>query len=170
MPYFLRTRRLGLRHWRDDDIALAQGLWGDPLVTRLIDARGPLSAEQVRERLDREIANQKFYAIQYWPVFLVEDGTHVGCCGLRPRARRTYELGFHIRSALWGRGFAFEAAQAVVGYAFDALGARELVAGHNPENVASRRVLEKLGFTHTGDEYYPPTGLQHPSYVLRGDS
>jgi RimJ/RimL family protein N-acetyltransferase len=147
------------------------GLWGDPQVTRLIDVRTPLTAEQVRERLDTEIANERFHRVQYWPIFSLEDESHVGCCGLRPRDPRkgVYELGFHIRPALWRRGYAFEAAQAVVGYAFDALGANELVAGHNPENAASRRVLEKLGFEFVREEYYAPTGLNHPSYVLRDE-
>jgi RimJ/RimL family protein N-acetyltransferase len=51
-------------------------------------------------------------------------------------------------------------------YAFRALGVKALFAGHNPGNTASRRVLEKLGFRYTHDAYYPPTGLNHPSYLL----
>jgi ribosomal-protein-alanine N-acetyltransferase len=169
MTYFLRTRRLGFRRWADDDFGLAAALWGDPQVMRLIDARGAFTPEQVREKLDREIANERFHRVQYWPVFLLEDDAHVGCCGLRPRdpKKGVYELGFHIRSPLWGRGYASEAAQAVVAYAFDHLGVRALFAGHHPENAASRRLLEKLGFECTGEELYPPTGLRHPSYMLR---
>ena len=51
-------------------------------------------------------------------------------------------------------------------YAFDRLVATELSAGHHPANVASRSVLEKLGFRYTHDQLYPPTGLQHPTYRL----
>ena len=167
--YFLRTKRLGLRSWRDDDLELALALWGDPHVMRLVDVRGALTPEQVRERLDQEIANEKFFRVQYWPIFALADDAHVGCCGLRPREPRkgVYELGFHIRSPLWGQGYAFEAAQAVVAYAFDHLGVRTIFAGHNPRNAASRRLMDKLGFAYVGDELYPPTGLLHPSYVLR---
>jgi RimJ/RimL family protein N-acetyltransferase len=168
--YFLRTRRLGFRRWRDEDLDLAVALWGDPDVMRLIDARGALTLEQVRERLDREIANDRFYRVQYWPVFTLEDDGHVGCCGLRPRAKREYELGFHIRSALWRRGYASEAARAVVAYAFDALGATAIFAGHNPRNDASRRILENLGFAPIGEELYAPTGEPHPLHVLRAES
>lgn len=168
MEYFLRTRRLGFRKWREDDFELAKGLWGDPRVTRHIDARGTLTEDQVRERLDREIANDRFYRVQYWPIFMLEDGAHVGCCGLRPRApaQRVYELGFHIRSSLWRRGYALEAASAIVAHAFCDLGATALFAGHNPNNVASRSLLEKLGFEYDRDEFYPATGLKHPSYLL----
>jgi len=54
-------------------------------------------------------------------------------------------------------------------YAFSTLGVKGLFAGHNPANEASRRVLEKLGFRYTHDEFYPPTGLNHPSYILTAE-
>lgn len=163
MDYFLRSERLGFRGWRDADLDLALGLWGDAEVTKLIG--GPFTPEQVRERLAREIATQRDHGIQYWPIFLLADDTHVGCCGLRPY-EDIYELGFHIRSAHWRRGYALEAARAVIHHAFDALGAKALFAGHNPKNAASRVLLETLGFRYQRDEYYAPTGLQHPSYLL----
>jgi len=163
MDYFLRSERLGFRHWREDDLDLALGLWGDPEVTKLIG--GPFTPEQIRERLEREITRQREHGIQYWPIFLLADGAHVGCCGLRPY-EQINELGFHIRSAQWRRGYALEAARAVIDHAFRTLGAKALFAGHNPKNEASRRLLETLGFKYQRDEYYAPTGLQHPSYLL----
>ena len=54
-------------------------------------------------------------------------------------------------------------------YAFSTLGVKGLFAGHNPANEASRRVLEKLGFRYTHDEFYAPTGLNHPSYILTAE-
>jgi RimJ/RimL family protein N-acetyltransferase len=42
----------------------------------------------------------------------------------------------------------------------------KIFAGHHPKNVASHRLIEQLGFQYTHHEYYPPTGLQHPSYIL----
>ncbi len=166
-PYFLQTRRLGFRSWTEQDVGLAVGLWGDPEVTKLI-ARGPLSNEDVQRRLSQEIATEREHGIQYWPIFLLEGGDHVGCCGLRPHdpAARVYELGVHIRMVHWRQGFAVEAASAVIEHAFGRLGAAGLFAGHNPNNHSSRQLLEKLGFRHTHDEYYAPTGLQHPSYAL----
>lgn len=167
-PYFLRTERLGFRSWTEDDLGLALGLWGDPEVTRLIVARGRLSGEQVRQRLAEEIACERDHGVQYWPIFLLAGGEHVGCCGLRPHdpSARIYELGVHIRSRHWRRGFAAEAASAVIGHGFGRLRVAGLFAGHNPENHASRRLLKKVGFRYTHDELYPPTGLLHPSYML----
>jgi RimJ/RimL family protein N-acetyltransferase len=171
-PYFLRTERLGFRCWSPGDLALAMGLWSDPLVTRRIDSRGRLPAAAVAERLQAEITMNEQHGIQYWPIFALATDEHVGCCGLRPYdpLERIHEFGVHIRSACWGRGYAHEASRAVIDHAFDHLGARGLFAGHHPGNDASRRLLEKLGFRHTHDEFYPPTGLLHPSYSLAPDA
>lgn len=171
MKYFMQTARLGFRRWLENDLDIALGLWGDPDVTRLIDARGKLSEDQVRERLDREIATEKEYGVQYWPIFLLKEDEHVGCCGLRPYdlSGQIYALGFHIRSSHWRHGYAQEAARAVINYAFDRLGARSLFAGHNPANESSRRLLKKLGFQYTHDEYFAPTGQNHPSYLLNAE-
>jgi ribosomal-protein-alanine N-acetyltransferase len=54
-------------------------------------------------------------------------------------------------------------------YAFDRLAAAGLFAGHNPRNAASRCLLAKLGFRYTHNEYYAPTGLDHPSYLMTAD-
>jgi RimJ/RimL family protein N-acetyltransferase len=167
--FFLQTERLGFRPWSESDIELAAALWSDPEVTRFIG--GPYSRERVQERLSKEIAAWRFDRIQYWPIFLLSTGEHVGCCGLRPKKpeEKILELGFHLRPAHWGFGYASEAARAVVGYAFRTLGARGLFAGHNPANEASRRLLKKLGFRYSHDEFFPLTGMNHPSYLLMAD-
>ncbi|MGB7666049.1 MAG: GNAT family N-acetyltransferase [Candidatus Acidiferrales bacterium] len=167
MPdYFLRSARLGFRCWCADDLRLALALWGDARVTKLIG--GPFSDQQVRERLEKEIARMREYRVQYWPIFLLADGQHVGCAGLRPYKpeENILELGFHLRPDFWRQGFAEEAARAVIAYGFETLGAHALFAGHHPANAASRHLLEKLAFRFTHAEFYPPTGLQHPSYLL----
>ena len=158
------TERLTFRAWREDDIPLAMTLWGDFAVSRLVG--GPFDEPAVRQRLATELANQRDHGIAYWPISRA--GVDVGCCGLKPRepARKIYELGFYLVPACWGGGIAVEAARSVIALAFDRLGARELFAGHHPDNEGSRRVLEKLGFRYTHHEPYPPTGLDHPGYAL----
>ena len=166
--YFLKTKRVGFRIWKEEDVPLAIGLWGDVKVTQLIDARGKLSPVQVTERLLQEIDIEKRHGVQYWPIFLLESGRHVGCCGLRPydQSKNILEIGFHIRYRHWGQGYAFEAARAVMQYAFNTIKVSGLFAGHNPMNEVSRRLLGKLGFRYTHDAFYEPTGLNHPSYML----
>ena len=169
--YFLKSNRLGFRHWCEDDLAIAIELWGDYEVTKFFDARGKWSRDEVQERLAKEIRSDIQYGVQYWPVFLLETNGYIGCCGLRPYdlPKGIYEIGFHIRSNLWRRGYAREAALAIINYAFDTLKVDALFAGHNPQNAVSRHLLLQLGFRYTHDEYYAPTGLDHLSYLLKAN-
>ncbi|MCI0449699.1 MAG: GNAT family N-acetyltransferase [Chlorobi bacterium] len=168
MLYFLTSKRLGFRTWNEEDFESAFKMWGDYDVTRLIDSRGKLTEEDVRERLSNEIDGQKKYGVQYWPIFLLETGDFVGCCGLRPYDidNGIYEIGFHICSHHWRKGYAYESALAAIDYAFTKLNLKALYAGHNPKNEPSKNILKKLGFKYVRDEYYAPTGLYHPSYIL----
>ena len=165
--YFLTTERLGFSWWTGEDLELANGLWEDPQVCRYICAAGQFSDDEVRKRLALEMENGQHHHVQYWPVFELETGRLAGCCGLRPHRSRTYELGIHLKPEFWGRGIAAEACRAVIRYAFAELDAEGLFAGHHPENQRSRRLLERLGFVYTGNEFYSPTGLYHPSYEKR---
>lgn len=167
--YFLQSEHLGFRPWCHADIGLAMDLWGDLEVTKRIG--GPFSKAQVQERLSLEISTLQLHGIQYWPIFLRATGEHIGCCGLRPYRpdEGIYEIGVHLKKVHWGQGYALEAARAVMEYAFHTLRARGLFAGHSPANEPSRRLLKKLGFRYTHDEYYAPTGLKHPSYMLTAE-
>jgi RimJ/RimL family protein N-acetyltransferase len=164
--YFLETARLGFRCWTHEDLPLALALWGDPEVTRLVG--GPFNPEQVQEKLEREITNMDRRGIQYWPMFLLSNGEHVGCAGLRPHGDepQALEMGYYLRKAWWRMGLAEEAGRAVVDFAFRQLAVKMLIAAHHPENASSQRVLEKLGFHRAGEKLYPPTGLMHPEYIL----
>lgn len=164
--YFLRSPRLGFRRWRDDDLGLAIALWGDRAVTRYISASS-YTAQEVQGRLQREIETQHSHGIQYWPIFLLATGEHVGCCGFRPREKPEIpEFGVHVRYRHWRKGYALESALRVIEYAFTLDGIDAIFAGHNPDNAVSRRLLGRLGFEHTHDEFYAPTGRRHPSYLL----
>ena len=169
--YFITSNRLGFRHWIQEDLQLAIELWGNYEVTKYFDKRGALSDRQVNERLLQEIETQKKHGIQYWPIFVKETNAHIGCAGLRPYdlPKNILEIGFHIRPEYWRQGYAAEAAICVMGYAFEKLTATALFAGHNPENLASQKILARLGFKYTHDEYYEPTGLDHPSYLLTAE-
>jgi len=164
--YFLVSDRIGFRHWREDDLPLALELWSDPRVSEFLG--GPFSPEQIRMRLESEIALQREHSFQYWPIFLLDGDVHAGCCGLRPYDPDAgiLELGFHLRTEHWGKGIGFEAASAVIRHAFTQLGVSALFAGHFPDNDRSRGLLLKLGFEYDGMRVYPPTGVLEPTYLL----
>jgi ribosomal-protein-alanine N-acetyltransferase len=100
--YFLKTARLGFSHWTKDDLPLALAVWGDSKVSHFVG--GPFSPEQVAQRLDREIASQNNFSIQYWPIFLLESGEHVGCAGMRVHKleEKIHAMGFYLRPPFWG--------------------------------------------------------------------
>jgi len=135
-------------------------------VTRFFG--GPFFEEEIGERLEREISRMKAYQFQYWPIHLLANNEHVGCCGLQPYRLEDGipELGFHLRPKFWGRGLAPEAARAVIDFAFGTMGAKGLSAGHHPQNLASKRVIEKLGFRYSHDEFFATLGMDIPYYLL----
>lgn len=166
--FFLNTERLRFSVWSEEDINDALELWGNPEVTKFITADGKMSKEFIQQRLKKEIETYNNFNIQYWPIYFIETNQNIGCCGLRPydSENNIFEIGIHLKEKYWGKGFAREACSAVIEYAFKTLKVNALFAGHNPKNIASAQLLKKLGFSYTHDEFYPPTGLQHPSYLL----
>ncbi len=164
--YFLHTDRISFSVWTKDDISLARELWSDGDVTKYISASGKFTDEEISARLDTEIRNYEMCGMQYFPIFTKDTAEFIGCCGLRPyKEDGIQEAGFHLKKKFWGKGYAYEAAEAIINYAFENLGSEKIFAGHNPKNENSRKVLLKLGFSYTHDEFYPPTGLMHPSYI-----
>ena len=107
--------------WSAVDTDLAETLWDNPEVTKLICASGAFTKEEIAKRLQTEIRNGEEYGIQYGPVFKLDTNELIGCCGLRPRRAKEYEIGFHLRPQFWGQGYAKEAAEAVIQYAFTIL-------------------------------------------------
>jgi ribosomal-protein-alanine N-acetyltransferase len=75
---------------------------------------------------------------------------YIGICGLHPA--QGWEFGYWLGKPYWGQGYATEAARRVVAFAFDQLGADQLVAAWFHDNPASGRVLEKLGCVPDGEE------------------
>jgi RimJ/RimL family protein N-acetyltransferase len=86
------------------------------------------------------------------PTFLIElaDGTLIGGCGIATASNGDPELGYWIGVAHWGRGYATEAARALIDHAFGELGAERMSSRARVSNPASRRVLEKCGFQWSG--------------------
>jgi RimJ/RimL family protein N-acetyltransferase len=143
----MKTDRIGFSRWKEEDLNLASLLWGEGDVTRFICAAGKFTLEDIRNRLNAEIQNGKTYGVQYWPIFELETEELIGCCGVRPYGSKTnaFEIGFHLRKKYWGKGYACEAAKAVIGYSFTELHAPALFAGHHPQNAASRKTSYEPG-------------------------
>jgi RimJ/RimL family protein N-acetyltransferase len=166
--FFLDTERLVFSVWSQEDLPDAMELWGNPEVTKFVVAGGKMSREQVEQRLRKEIETYDKSDVQYWPVYLKEINRIIGCCGLRPYDpdKKVYEMGVYLKEEYFGKGLAKEACIAVIKYAFDTLNVEAIFVGHNPNNIRSARLIKKLGFKYTHEEFYAPTGLNHPSYLM----
>jgi len=138
----LTTERLRLRPLARDDLDLLATLFSDPEVMRF--SLGLLDREQALEKLDRMLATG-------WDSFVVErieDDRFAGICGLAPQTVDDIdevELGYRLMPDSWGRGIATEAARACRDHAFETLGLPRIISIIEAANVASIRVVEKVG-------------------------
>ncbi|GEN99363.1 N-acetyltransferase [Novosphingobium sediminis] len=146
---FIRSERLFLRPaWPEDWAELHTAIDDAAVVRNLARAPWPYRADDARWFVSRE-------ADPRHPDFLVTlpgaEGTRIiGCAGIAPGEQGGVELGYWIARDHWGRGYATEAARAVLCIA-RALGHQRIEASHFLDNPASGRVLRKLGFTPTGE-------------------
>ena len=148
----LRTTRLVLRH-----ITLADGdalfhLFGDHELTRYW-GHPPLPARAAADELVEEIhAGAASGELLQWGITLKAGEGLIGTCtlaGVEKRHRRA-ELGLALDKRQRGRGFAVEAATAVLGYGFEAQGLHRIIADVDPRNTPSLKLIERLGFQPEG--------------------
>jgi RimJ/RimL family protein N-acetyltransferase len=149
----LRTERLLLRQWRDDDLEPFARLNADPETMRYFPA--PLTRAQSDRFAERECARIAERGWGLWAVEVVGVPSFVGFVGLAEPSFEAHftpavEIGWRLAREHWGHGYATEAARAVIDHAFEDLGLERLEAGARVSNPASRRVLEKCGFQWSG--------------------
>jgi RimJ/RimL family protein N-acetyltransferase len=154
----LATARLRLRALDDADLAHLVALDADPEVARFVDLRAPPSPDDVRAYTARwRDWDRDTPALGFW--IAEHDGAFAGWFHLRPPRPDTpqepgdLELGYRLRRALWGRGLAPEGSRALVGHGF-ALGAPRVTASALAANIASIRVMEKVGMRRVLDWTY----------------
>lgn len=82
---------------------------------------------------------------------IVADGRMIGLTDVDEIANGEGDLGYWLEESAWGRGYALEAAQALVRFAFDTARLTALNSGHAADNPNSGRILTRLGFVHTRD-------------------
>ena len=152
----IETDRLRLRNWRDEDIEPFIRLTNTDNVMRWLG--GVLPAEQHRKTLrERPMRWQEERGFTFWVMERRSDGELLGFCGLKiadgegtPIAGE-YEVGWRLREDAWGQGYAREAAQASLDFAFERLGAERVVAITFPGNEASWGLMLRLGMTRRAD-------------------
>lgn len=143
----IETERLILRPFEASDAEAAFGWFGDPVVMRFTPAGADKSNEETKARLAGYMDHQKAHGFSKWLVYDRNLGVAIGDSGLLVLQDYGWvDLGFRFAQRYWGKGFATEVASAWVRAAFDEFRLTRLGAFVHPDNHASIRILEKLGF------------------------
>ena len=142
----LETPRLVIRRFRPDDWKAVYEYMSDREVVAYLP-EGRMTEAQTREFLAKHTGDNP----EALAVTLKADGALVGHVAFHPWfAPRTYEIGWAFNRRYHGQGYATEAARALLEYWFERLGLHRVIATCQPENVASYRVMEKLGMRREG--------------------
>jgi RimJ/RimL family protein N-acetyltransferase len=144
----LRTSRLVLRRWRDDDREPFAALNADPVVMEHFPA--PLSREQSDDLVDRIESGLEERGWGLWAVEVTGTAPFVGFVGLNPALfdapfTPAVEVGWRMAREHWGHGYATEGARAALDFGFNTLALDEIVSFTTHGNTRSRRVMERLG-------------------------
>jgi len=148
MPFQIVTERLSIRPWQPADRPAFERLATDPEMMRYMSGGRPWSTEEIDNYFVRQAATLAANGFCLGAAVERTTGRTIGLAGLQ-RLGTTGELetGYWIARDLWGRGYATEAANGAVRYAFENLLGPRVMAITDRDNRASRRVMEKIGMT-----------------------
>jgi RimJ/RimL family protein N-acetyltransferase len=163
----LTTERLLLRQWQARDLDRWAALNADPAVREFFPellTRSQAAASMTH--FQQDLADRGW---GWWAVELAETGTLIGMAGLDPVDEELpfggVEIGWRLARDAWGNGYATEAAQAALDYAFDVLELPEVLALAAAGNVRSHAVMRRLGMTYVND-FDDPTQPPHLAHSV----
>lgn len=150
MHIYLQTTRLVLRRFTSADVDDLVELDSDPEVMRFLNGGTPTPRDAIEHQvLPRFLA---FYdrseAYGYWAAIERSTNTFLGWFSLHPTGEHegdVAQLGYRLRRAAWGKGYATEGARALIDKGFGKFGMQRVIATTYEHNIASRRVMEKVG-------------------------
>lgn len=167
----LQTPRLLLREFTPEDAGALARVLSDPETMRYYPA--PYDRGGVEQWISRNCQRYKDDGVGLWAMVLKStkpqesSGELIGDCGIisqEVEGEQLYEIGYHLRRDLWGKGLATEAAVACRGWAFEHLKTDRLISLIRPENLPSRRVAERNGMTIWKEVNW--RGLPHYAYAV----
>jgi [ribosomal protein S5]-alanine N-acetyltransferase len=167
MSIILETERIVMREMTEADAEHLLDLNHDPAVTRYIPGEPPLTdvagaLAVIRSRILPQYSRR----LGRWACILRDGGDFLGWCGVKHVPEQSeYDIGYRFSKPHWGKGYASETATATLAYAREHLANERVVGRAMPENVASVRVLEKIGLVYEGDEMVE--GALFRVYVMR---
>lgn len=141
----LETERLILREMVPEDAEALFKVFGDPYAMRFYPE--PYTLDGVKDLILRFQGSMRDNGFALWAVILKDTQQVIGDCGLtfqKVLGEYEYEIGYHFDPAHQGRGYATEAARACRDWAFENTFCKRVISYMTKENLASRRVAEKV--------------------------
>ncbi len=148
----IETVRLRLVPWRHEDVAALHALWSEPHVRKFLFDDIVIGREQAMEIISTAIESSQSAGFTQWSIRLRETpDLIIGFAGLRGMddACQQPELLYGLTARHWRQGLATEASHAVLQDGFTRLGLPAIWASADAPNVASLRVMQRLGMKQT---------------------
>ncbi|UQI47015.1 GNAT family N-acetyltransferase [Streptomyces sp. HU2014] len=167
----LRTPRLTLRRWREDDLGPMADIHADPEVMRWIADGSVLDREETAAAVARWEREWEERGVGLFAVEVRETGRLAGFAGLSvpeylPEILPAVEIGWRLGRAHWGQGLATEAARAVLDFALRDRGLGRVVSVHQVGNDSSAKIMRKLGMRQDRVATDPVHGVARCVHVI----
>ncbi len=163
----IETEHLILREWQPEDLPPFAAINQDPQVMQFL--RKPLTPSETAAMVEKIQRHFQQHGFGLFACVLKETSTCIGYVGLNVPDFEAHftpcvEIGWRLSSRVWGKGYATEAALAVLEFGFTQCRLQEIVSFTVPANARSIRVMEKIGMTRDlkGDFYHPKLPPEHP--------
>ncbi|MGW1067513.1 GNAT family N-acetyltransferase [Streptomyces aureus] len=158
----IRTPRLLLRRWYDDDLAPLSDINADPAVMRWIGDGSVRDLDATAEEIERWEEEWDDEGFGVFAVELLASGELAGAVGLSvpeylPELMPAVAVDWRFGTPFWGQGYASEAAHATLEFALQDRGLDRVISVDRPQNQASLNVVRKLGME-------PERTIEHPEY------
>lgn len=156
MCLFFETERLIVRRYRPGDVdSLFQMMSDSRVHIYTKDKNKPWDKQRTEEYVKFHI-RQDYQALDCFHGAVIEKhtGRLIGLCGCNPYRDNEPELEFKLGVPYWGKGYATELGKHIIWEAFASTAVKGIYGMAQPENTASRRVLEKIGMTYLGDQSF----------------
>jgi RimJ/RimL family protein N-acetyltransferase len=156
----IETERLILRVQTTEDFPAFAAMWADPVVTRYIGGT-PLNEEESWAKFMRIAGHWALLGFGYWGIFEKTSGKRIGEAGIldvkrniTPSFHGAPEIGWGLLPEVHGKGYATEAARAIIGWAENHFGKVRMVCIIDPDNAPSLRVAARCGFREVSHTMY----------------
>ena len=166
MDLVFQTPRLLLRRFTLEDAPLVLELNSDPEILKYLHEPKIENLQHAEDVLTGIILPQYKNNLGRWAIHIKENNEFIGWCGLkhRPEINET-DLGYRFKKSCWGKGYATEAAKHSLYYGFEKLNIPVITGRAHIENVASLKVLEKIGMQFIKEEVVDNCPVK--TYILR---